>query len=335
MKAVNAIKRIVGTLILPVLMFLIMMWLCYSHGKMYFGTWSMWRTILANLGVSVTCAMGIGLQFKNGRFDFSGGAIMLLAAIIAGNFSKNQGNVVTFVLLCIVICVILSLVVALVYIYSRVPIIITTIGMALIYEAITCLIYNGSGINLIANTKLNIFSSYPWVLLPLIGAIVVYAIYSYKTTTGKRSQQLANNQQAAVNIGINENRAIIISYIYSGIIFGLATVIYCTTAIHKASFTSLGTVGELFVNILPVFIGLLLSGFCGDTIGIIVGSLTLCLMNFGLSAALSAELGSAISVALTGVFMLIINVIAAQGGKIGYIWQTIKNSFRKKPAGTV
>ena len=34
--------------------------------------------------ISISCAMGIGLQFKNGRFDFSGGAIMLLSAIIAG-----------------------------------------------------------------------------------------------------------------------------------------------------------------------------------------------------------------------------------------------------------
>ena len=78
MKRKSPITRIVGTLALPVAMYLIMMALCFSHGKMYFGTWNMWKTLIVDIALSVTCAMGIGLQFKCGRFDFSGGAIMLL-----------------------------------------------------------------------------------------------------------------------------------------------------------------------------------------------------------------------------------------------------------------
>ena len=76
-------KRIIGTLALPVLMFLIMMIFCYSNGKMYYGTLDMWKTLIVNITVSTTCALGIGLQFNNGRFDFSGGAVMLLSAIVA------------------------------------------------------------------------------------------------------------------------------------------------------------------------------------------------------------------------------------------------------------
>ena len=79
----KVVKRIVGALILPVAMYLIMMIACFSQGKMFFGSWAMWRTLIPDIAVAVTCAMGIGLQFKNGRFDFSGGAMMLLATIIA------------------------------------------------------------------------------------------------------------------------------------------------------------------------------------------------------------------------------------------------------------
>ena len=42
---------------------------------------------------------------------------------------------------------------------------------------------------------------------------------------GRQATLLANNQQSAVNIGIKENRNVIISYVFSGLIFGLATVI--------------------------------------------------------------------------------------------------------------
>ena len=311
---VSALKRIGGTLMLPVLMYLAMMWLCYANGKMYFGTDKMWRTLIVDIAVSISCAMGIGLQFKNGRFDFSGGAIMLLSAIIAGNIARNMdNNLGLMVVLCVVCCVAFSLLVALFYVLARVPIIITTIGFALLYESITCLVFDGTGINIISNMTLRKFATYPAVIWPLIGVIALYAIYSYLTTSGRQATLLANNQQSAVNIGIKENRNVIVSYVFSGLIFGLATVIWIAKAKHDAAYSSMMTVGQLFSNILPVFIGLMLARFCGDTIGIIMGSITLCLLSYALNAVFASTLGSAISNICMGSFILIINVVNAQG----------------------
>lgn len=297
-------------------MYLIMMALCYSHGKMYFGTWRMWQTLIVDIALSVSCAMGIGLQFKCGRFDYSGGSIMLLSAIIAGNTAVSMGNdLAVMVLLTMALCLALSMAVALFYVFGRVPIIITTIGMAILYEAVTCLIYNGRGINLVSNMALRVFSTYPAVLIPLACTIALYAFYSYCTVSGKQAVLLANDQQSAVNIGINERRSVLVSYVFSGLIFGCATLVYLGKGIHTAAFTSMSTVNELFSNILPVFIGLIVGTFCGDTIGTIVGSVTLSLMSYGLTATFSSELGSAISMICMGVFVLAINVVNAQGGK--------------------
>lgn len=322
MKRKSIFSRIVGTLALPVAMYLIMMALCYANGKMYFGTWQMWQTLIVDIAISITCAMGIGLQFKCGRFDFSGGSIMLLSAIIAGNVALKMGNnLAVMCILCIVGCVVLSVLVALFYVYGRIPIVITTIGFAMLYEAVTCLIYGGRGINLVSNMTLRLFSTYPAVLAPLVLAIAVYAFYSYCTTTGKQARLLANNQQVAVNIGIKEKKNVIVSYVFSGLIFGFATIIYMAAAMHRAAYTSMATVGELFSNILPVFIGLIVGVFCGDTIGTIAGSLALCLMSYGLKAVFSNELGSAISTICMGAFILIINVIGSQGGKVAKLFR--------------
>lgn len=321
-------KRIAGTLMLPVAIYVIMMILCYANGKMYFGTWAMWKTLAVDIAVSITCALGIGLQFKCGRFDFSGGAIMLVTGILAGNIARDAGNsLALMIILSLGVSVILSLIVAVLYVYGRLPIIIATIGMAMLYEAVTCLLYNGTGVNLVPNMSLRIFATFPYVLIPLILAIGVYAVYSYLTKTGRQAELLANNQQAAVNIGINENRNVIVSYIFSGILFGLATIIWLTKSIHNASFSSLTTVNELFSNILPVFIGLMLAKYCGDTIGTVMGSITLCLLNYGLKAVFSNETGSAIATIVTGVFVLLLNVFSAQGGN----WiQMLKKSFKKR-----
>lgn len=321
MKRKTLLTRIVGTLALPVAMYLIMMILCYSNGKMYFGTWNMWKTLIVDIGLSLTCAMGIGLQFKCGRFDFSGGAIMLMSAIIAGNIARSMdSSVFMMTVLCIVCCLVLSLLVALFYVYGRIPIVISTIGFALLYESLTCLIFQGRGINLVSNMTLRVYYTYPYVLIPMVIGIALYAFYSYCTVSGKQSQLLANNQQAAVNIGVKEKKNVIVSYVFSGLIFGMATLIYIANGQHRGAYSSMATVGELFTNILPVFIGLIISGFCGDTIGIIVGSLSLCLMSYGLKAVYSDELGAAISTICMGVFILLINVIGSQGGKVGKLF---------------
>lgn len=307
-------KNVVGALALPVIMYLIMAVLCYSNGKMYFGTPVMWRSLIGTIAASATCAYGIGLQFKSGRLDFSAGAVMLLSAIISGNVAQQFGNnLLIFAVLCVVLCVVMNVGVALVYIYGRLPIIIVSLGMALVYESITAVAYDGRGVNLTANSVLKQFSAFPLALIPLVASILIYAFFSYLSVTGRQSQVLANNQQAGVNIGINEKRNILISYIYSGAILGFATMIYASTGIISASFSSLSSIGGMFSNLLPVFIGLILSRFCGDTIGILLGVLSMSLMNFALEAVLTAELGSAVTTIITGIFLLLINVADAKG----------------------
>ena len=93
-------------------------------------------------------------------------------------------------------------------------------------------------------------------------------------------------------------------------------MIYVGNAIHKGAFSSMSTVGELFTNILPVFIGLIVVEYCGDTIGIIVGSISLCLLSYGLSSAFTSELGQTLSVIVTAAFILLVNAIPVQVKKI-------------------
>ncbi len=333
-KGMDLLKRIAGTLMLPVAMFIVMKLICDANGKTYFGTLPMWRTLIVDIAVSVSCAMGIGLQFKNGRFDFSGGSIMLVAAIVAGNVGRygNNSSPLIFCLVCMAVCVALSVIVSLVYVYGRLPIMIATLGMALLYEAVTPLIFGGGGINLVSVRFLKQLSTYPLVLIPFFGAVAVYAVYSYVTTTGKQSLLLAQNQQAAVNIGISEKKNVILSYVYSGLIFGFATMIWASTGKHDASYSSLSTVGELFSNILPVFVGLYIGVFCGDTIGIIMGSLTICMMTFGLKAVLAAEMGSAVSIAMMGIFVFLVNLVAGQAGSIKKLFGMLFAA--RKPAKT-
>ncbi len=117
-KALDICKRIGGTVMLPVIMYVIMKILCSANGKLYLANWKMWMVMIPSVAVTVACAMGIGLQFKNGRFDFSGGAIMLLSAITAGRIARDSGtnSPILFCAIAVGMCVALSVLVSLVYV---------------------------------------------------------------------------------------------------------------------------------------------------------------------------------------------------------------------------
>ncbi len=107
----------------------------------------------------------------------------------------------------------------------------------------------------------------------------------------------------------------------------LATVMFASTALHRGAFSSLSTVGQLFSNILPVFIGLMIGRYSGDTLGTLMGAVTLSIMATGLNAIFDAEMGGAISTICTGVFIFAINVVSGQSRALG---AGIRKIFGKK-----
>jgi ribose transport system permease protein len=298
-------------------MYLVMLAACVAVGKPYFGSLIIWKPLSVNIAAAVTVALAIGLQLKNGRFDFSGGGIMLLSAILSGKIAQLYfgSNALVFCALCVVSCTVLSIAVSLMYVYGRNPLMIVTISMALLYEALTCVVWNGGGVRLVSDIKIKALSTFPYALIPMVLAILTYFYYIRFTVWGKQSEILSHNQQSAVNIGVNEIKNVIVSYLFSGILFGFATIIFASTAIRSGAFTQFSTVGQLFTNILPVFIGLMLARYCGDTLGIIFGAVTLCVMSYGLQILFSAELGSAISAFCTGLFIFGIFVFDSQSAK--------------------
>ena len=81
-KMLNFIKRFFLTILFPLVIYVVMYFITRSKGVTYYGfTADMWRTVTVNTAMTATAALAIWTQIKNGRFDFSGGSIMVLSAI--------------------------------------------------------------------------------------------------------------------------------------------------------------------------------------------------------------------------------------------------------------
>ena len=285
MKAFSKLAMKTGkTLVLPVGMFLIFLILTRALGVNYYGTKVMWLTIVNTTCYSATVALGIALQIRAGRFDFSGGITFILAAIIGGRLSAdNKWSPWAMLAICVFAAVIISLITGIVYIYAKLPVVICTIGLTLLYEALTLVIFKGEGVQIISKSSLTIFGRYPWIILILVLAVMIYYFFTERSVAGYQSRHLANNQQAAVNIGIREGRNILLTYLVAGVIFGLAAAIYVSQN-RVMPQSNLSTAGILFANIVSVYIGLFLSRFTNQTFGVLAAALTVSFFQYGLNA---------------------------------------------------
>lgn len=283
------VKKVILTLLFPVLMFVVMLAVtasnpgCYINGNFIFLGSDLVRYVITNACMTVCVALAIWLQLKNGRFDFSGGASMVLTAIIAGNVGFNANSPVVALLVAIICGIVLSCITGLLYVVGRMPIIITTIGITLLYESLTYLVFDGRGmIAFYQIAETSVFGRVPLVFVPTLLAIAVFMVYDNLTVAGRKGKILSNNQSAGVNIGINEGKNVLVSYVFTGIIIGFAATIYVSQNSVVAQ-SGLSTSGILFSYIVPVFMGMFIGLASNDVIGICVSAIGLSILNYGLN----------------------------------------------------
>lgn len=280
----SAGTKVFAAIIFPLLIYALMAIVCAGSGITFnlFDSTSI-RRILTDTGYMAVVALGIAFQLKYGRYDFTGGAILVVAATVGAMMVFRLGlNMWVMLLICIIMGIVLSVLNGLVYVTFRVPILVCSLAMGYVIESIGALISNGESFNILANPAAEI-GSFPWILVPLALALLLNYGYAHFTTAGRQSMLLQQNQLAAVNIGINEKKNVIYCYIVSGAMFGMAGAIYASQNIMTPNSVPLATVTTLFANIVPSLVGLFLSRFIDDGLGTFIGALTISILYYGLT----------------------------------------------------
>lgn len=320
-------KKIFLTLLFPVLMFLAMWAItaanpaCYVNGKFIFLGFDLVRFVILNACQSICVALAIWMQLKNGRFDFSNGAAMILTAIIAGNIGLRTGSPWITLLVAVLCGIILCAVTAAVYMLGRLPIVIATIGMTLLYESLTYLVFGGGGIsNFYQNDTLSIFGHLPGIFFPTALAMGIFLFYSNYTVTGRKGKILANNQAAGVNIGIWEEANVSQTSMFCGAIVGLAATIYVSQN-QVLPQSGLSTSGIMFSYIVPVYMGMFIGLASNDVIGISIAAIAMAIFNYGLNCMNLG--GGGWQQIIMGVFVMCFYTFSAQLDNIKKVFRRV------------
>lgn len=311
---------------IPLGVFLVILLISSVRGTPYGSTVIFWELLAQKVLASACIAFALAVHIKSDRFDFSGGALMTISAITAGYYCKQWGLGAGALLAgCLVLCVLGSLVTAVLYVYGRLPFIICTIGMALIFEALTNVVNDGNGVAIVTDRELNRLGKFPWELVLFLAAAVIYHLYSSYSVSGARAVLLAGGQEAAVNIGIDEKKNVFQAFMVSGALYGIASAIYVSQASPSLAAVggTLATVGTAFSSILPVFMGFFIGSFCCDTVGIFLATLTMEFINYGIELNAASALRTAYSYICLGLFMVLFFLLSQQG-KAAVRWMAQK-----------
>jgi rhamnose transport system permease protein len=239
------------------------------------------KDILLNISILTIVALAQTMVILTHGIDLSVSSMIgLVAMMVAFVVKQNPGMPVLFaIVLGMALGMVLGGFNGLIITYGRVPPIIATLGTLSIYRGLVFFYSQGTWINsfeLPKNFKLlskgTPFGLPNMVIIAILVAIIVYYFLNY-TRTGRDIYAVGSNPEAAQFAGIRKQRITFLVYLISGLLCGLAAVLWVSRFESAQTNTALGF--ELQTVAASVVGGVSISGGVGTVPGVLLGALLL------------------------------------------------------------
>lgn len=311
-------KKIAGTMVIPVLTFLILEMICMAHGNNIITNMKSFDNFVVYTAIVMLTTIALSINLNSGRFDFSLGSMAALASIIGAKISYavlggGSGSAALMLLITIVAGAALGLVSGGIYVLLRIPPIITSLGVTLIYEGIMYTITNGKYIMAeVQNPSMSGFVG-TWIYAAIIIVIVLglsIAIFDH-TRFGYDYNALKDGQKVAVNTGVQEILNALICYTICGALMGIVGFLNAArnTTINGGQL-NFSSIAIMFTAFLPMFIGSYISRYSNEKLGFLLAAVCMSLLNSTfavLSNVVTASMQSIINAVLLVVFLIYLN----------------------------
>jgi len=246
-----------------------------------FLTASNFEDILLNISILAIVALGQAMVIITHGIDLSVSSVIGLVAMMVAFVVKQNPEMP--VLLAVVLGMALGAVLGsfngLIITFGNVPPIIATLGTLSIYRGLVFYYSQGTWINsfelprnfkmLSKGTPLGLPNI---VIIALIVAMIVYYFLNH-TRTGRDIFAVGSHSEAAQFAGIRKQRIVFLVYLLSGLLSGLAAVLWVSRFESAQTNTALGF--ELQTVAASVVGGVSISGGIGTVPGVLLGVLLL------------------------------------------------------------
>ena len=261
--------------------------------------------------IATTGAVGFYFVMVMGMFDFSIGANIMLSAIVGSVFAQRFGlGYAGLISGCIVTGTIVGLLNGFLYVKLRIPSMIVTTGLALIYESVAN--YIAGGVEQTLASELRIFGRMPGdIILALIAFAIAYLILNY-TKIGTYTYAIGSNEFVAKNMCIDVKKYKVLAFVISGAFLGIMSILTISYGSSMVAVTGMASMSRNFIPTMGCFFGLAFKKYGMPLQAIIIGEFVINIIFFGF-IALGAP--TAIQDVITGITLLIIITLTTKVNK--------------------
>lgn len=304
----NRIKNGFIVIMLPVFVYLFF----YIIEPQRFGNLQGLYIMIQQSFIPSIIAWGLCFVLTLGLFDLSIGGIIIFSGIIgtyaANAVGPNLFGYIVLIITTIGIALLLETVNGVAFIALKIPSMIVTIGLLMLYETFGNLYKGGSGA--ILTEHLSLLGKPPYnIIFGLVTMVLAYILFN-STSWGLKIRAVGSSEIIARYSGINVNMVKIIGFILCGLFIGLASVATVSYGGIIMPQSRLDSLMRIFPPLMGYFIGIALSKYCNLIIGVFIGEFVLTLIATGM---ITIGIPTTLQQVVTGIFLLIVVGIAKRG----------------------
>ena len=287
-KARKLLKNLFWTVLFPIIGFIFLFSGSLASGQ--FGNAVVMQNIIITMVTVLIACFALNTNLNSGRMDFSLGAVGILACVMAWNTLPNKmipSFALAFLALAILFGIVLGLLSGLIFVTLKIPAIVVSLGVCLIYEGAAYVITMGKGsIDIPGNIAPDL---YPMITNPIFIIVIVLVVSIFMLLALKYSKfghdklSLLYGQKVSVDTGVNEIKNALICYALAGALIAIYTYIFSINQSKIQVSTNLGSAMSVMANFLPIFLGGLIAKHSNEVIGLILGVISVTLFKEGLT----------------------------------------------------
>ena len=196
------------------------------------------------------------------------------------------------------------------YVRLRIPSMIVTAGLALIYESIAN--YMAGGVGQTLPSDMRGLGQMPGnIILAVLCFIIAYLMLNY-TKFGTYTYAIGSNEFVAKNMGINVDRYKVYAFILSGAFFGAMAILTISYGSSIVAVTGMQSMSRNFIPTMGCFFGLAFMRYGIPLQAIILGEFIVNIIFFGF---ISLGAPTAIQDMISGLALLIIITLTTKVNK--------------------
>lgn len=319
--------------VFPIGMYLLLMVISLSMGKTSYVSSLAFDYIFRTSVTTTLMALAIAIPLAGGRWDFATGTVAILSGIIGGNLASYWHlNVAGLLFLTLAVSIVLEIAEQWVYTLLKISETIVSLGFVMAYEALTGLLFNGEGSNIVATSRdLVVLNSAPWCYLLLAVALVTLFVLLEETKYGYDCRSLSENPALAVDSGVKDKANILWTAVLVGALLGIVGVLTISKGVVTPQ-SNLSSTSLMFSAMGPVLIGLFLSRFVYLPFAVFLAGVGMNALSYGMVVQ---GLSSSIQQIILGVFIVLFMAFTANATIFQRVWKNFLRDLRRLPSKKV